>query len=215
MTDRTVVCVLNMGDFRKRPYQPHWVQKLRRMVARNLGEHRFVVLSNVEVPGVETIMLRRPWEGWWSKLEAFKPGLFDGRVLMLDLDVLITDDLTPLFNWPGQFVAMKSEGNGPTRIQEGKRVTSGLNSGTMAWTPCEQTERLYTEFHAGYQNELRGDQDWITEQYPDPEFFPTEWFIRLKDCPNGPPPGVRVLHCMPLKNNRAADRYAWVRELWG
>lgn len=210
--------MLNVGDFRKRTYAPHWVQRLRNMVARNLGDHCFVCLSNVDVEGVETIPLVNDWPGWWAKLELFRPKLFPegSRVLFIDLDVVIVDDLTPHFteHADAALVVLQAYRNGPTRIEEGKRVTMGVNSGTMAWRPGSGVERLYTDFSRGAMDELRGDQDWITEQWPDPAIFPRAWWTRLRDCPNGPPDGVKIVHCMPWKNDVAAEKFAWVKKLW-
>lgn len=68
----------------------------------------FAVLTNVphKFPAyVKTIRLVEELPGWWSKLEAFMPGVFeDGeRILLLDLDLLIMKDLTPLFDYDGEF----------------------------------------------------------------------------------------------------------------
>lgn len=212
-TTKTVVCVLNVGKFRNRTYSPIWAQRLKNMVGRHLGEHRFVCFSNVEVEGVETIQLRDGLPGWWGKVEMFRPGVLDGRVLYIDLDVVVLGDLDPLFEVEGDFVAMKADVDWPTRISEGKRVTAGLNSGTMAWD-AGAVDCLYTDFRHHLIDELRGDQDWITEHLEAPAFFPREWFARLRDCQHGVPDGVRVLHCMPWKNDVAVRKFDWIRDLW-
>lgn len=216
MPERIVASVLNVGDFRGRTYSPLWVQRLRNMVARHLSGHRFVCLSNVEIEGVETIPLQDSLPGWWSKLELFRPGLFPGssRVLYIDLDVVIVGELEPLFEHPGALVAMRAPHRGKTSYEGEKRVTKGLNSGTLAWTPGEQTEALYTAFHPRFIKELRGDQDWITEQVSKPAFFPKEWFCRLQHCPKGPPEECRIVHVMPWKNDVAVHKFAWVRKRW-
>lgn len=75
-------------------YDDTWVRKLRDGVARHLTvPHRFVCLSNQMIVGVETIPLRNNWHGWWSKIEMFRPGQFDGPVLSLDLDVMVTGNI--------------------------------------------------------------------------------------------------------------------------
>src|SRR4029079_6492258 len=83
----TVVCVLWMGEFQDRHYSPAWVTRLRDMVAACLPlSHRFICLSNVDIPGVETQPLRTGWPGWWAKLEMFDPSRdFGDRILYLDL----------------------------------------------------------------------------------------------------------------------------------
>lgn len=74
----TTACVLRSGG----DYGPEHVQWLARQVPG------LVCLSDVPVPGVETIQLQYDWKGWWSKLEMFGPALA-GDVLMLDLDTVV------------------------------------------------------------------------------------------------------------------------------
>lgn len=90
----TVACVWKTGG----PYDAHdYVGRLARGVARHLTlPHRFVCLTDHkgEMPaGVERIPLLHGWPGFWSKIELFRPGLFDGPVLYLDLDTVICGPL--------------------------------------------------------------------------------------------------------------------------
>jgi hypothetical protein len=86
-----VVCVLRQGG--KVGYDANWVEKLKNSVARNLKlEHRFVCLSDVVVP-CERIPLISHNAGFWAKLELFRPGLFNGPVLYIDLDTVVCDSL--------------------------------------------------------------------------------------------------------------------------
>ena len=93
----TVVCVLRSGGV----YTADWVIKLKRNVDRFSYGHRFVCLSDVAVPGVDTIKLEHDWPGWWSKMEMFKPGLLPGRNLYLDLDTVITANIEHLWAYNG------------------------------------------------------------------------------------------------------------------
>lgn len=88
----TYACVLRSGGI----YTPEWVRKLSAQVAAHATRpHRFVCLSDVPVP-CERIELTGNLPGWYSKLELFRPGLFDGPVIYLDLDTLVVGDLAPL-----------------------------------------------------------------------------------------------------------------------
>ena len=87
----TVVCV-------KAPpseyYTEEWVVKLKRGLERHLkADHRFVCLTNDQIDGVETIPLERKFGYHWAKLECFRPGLFKGPVVYMDLDVLFTGSM--------------------------------------------------------------------------------------------------------------------------
>lgn len=103
-----IACVLRSGGV----YDAEWVRKLRDGVARHMTlPHRFVCLSDVDVP-CERIPLEYDWEvltankpaghdwrvapRWWSKIELFRSGLFDGPVLYLDLDTIVVGDIAPL-----------------------------------------------------------------------------------------------------------------------
>lgn len=91
----TVACVLRSGGI----YDSEWVRKLRDGVARNLSlPHRFVALSDVDVP-CERIPLAENWNGWWAKIELFRPELFDGLVLYLDLDSVVVGPLDKLVEY--------------------------------------------------------------------------------------------------------------------
>lgn len=82
------------------------------MVAEHLTvPHRFVCLSDVEIEGIETIKLLHGWRGWWSKIELFRPGLFDGeRVLFFDLDTFINQNIDRLFFVAGRFIMLRDFG---------------------------------------------------------------------------------------------------------
>lgn len=65
-------------------------------------------LSDIEVPGVNTLPLSGSWPGWWSKLEAFNPDLAiigDQDLLLLDIDTVITGDIMPFLE-PRPFTAL-------------------------------------------------------------------------------------------------------------
>lgn len=81
----TVACVLRDGG----EYHAGHVQALAERVDRHLTlPHRFVCLTDTLVTGIDVVMLEHDWPGWWAKIELFRPGLFDGPVLYLDLDTI-------------------------------------------------------------------------------------------------------------------------------
>jgi len=102
-------------------YDVEYVNNLRRGVARHLGlKHRFVCFTdNVEGldPEVEAFplpQLKLPpeWrDGRWQKLALFNPDLFDlkGTTLFLDLDLVIIDDIDPLFTHPGKYLIIRDD----------------------------------------------------------------------------------------------------------
>lgn len=74
----TNVCVLRSGG----EYGPEHVRWLARQVPG------IVCLSDVPVPGVETVPLEHDWPGWWAKLELFS-GSIDGDLMFFDLDTVV------------------------------------------------------------------------------------------------------------------------------
>jgi hypothetical protein len=90
----TIVCVLRQGG--KVGYDASWVEKLHNSIKRNVTlPYRFLCLSDCDVP-VERIPLDNIGEGYWSKLQLFRPNLFSGPVLFFDLDTVICNNIDNL-----------------------------------------------------------------------------------------------------------------------
>jgi hypothetical protein len=171
-----VLSVLNVavvlksgGDFSFR--HVHWLEG---QIARHLTvPHRFVVFSDIpaffeSTQFIRHVPLTHGWRGWWSKIELFRPGLFDGPVLYFDLDALIVGNIDELATAAG-FVML--EGFWPHR--------KGLpNSSVMYWDVdlSEIYERFLIDppkFFDVYRTKKKwGDQDVIADLSP---VRPTFW----------------------------------------
>lgn len=130
----TVACVLKSGGI----YTPEWVAKLKAGVEKHLSlPHRFVCLSDVEVP-CERIPLEHDWPGWWSKIELFK---LEGDVLTIDLDTAVVGDIYEI-----AFIASNPL-SGFKILQDFYRA-DGLGSGVMGWSASQtsQVRHWYNEF---------------------------------------------------------------------
>jgi hypothetical protein len=79
-----VCAVLRTGG----EYRIEHAQRLAAQVARFAPGAEFFVLSNVEVPGVQTLLCEHHYKGWWQKIEMMKPSI-RGNLLMFDLDTTI------------------------------------------------------------------------------------------------------------------------------
>ena len=214
-SDLTAICVYWEGNFRSREYTLAWVEKMRGMVKRELPQANFACLTNVE--GIEGgIPLKNNWPGWWSKVELFRPDLpIEGRIVYFDLDTLLLPEVKEIAHYSEKLAFMP-----PSYTLMGERPLGGrgivdhCNSSVITFEKGTGTE-IYTEFSDLAMKVYRGDQDWIGSIMPDLNTMPHTWFRKLKHCPLGPPEGVKVILCMPWKNNVAAKRYGWVKELWG
>lgn len=150
-----VATVLRSGG----DYGPKWVYALKAGIAAYLKTpHRFVVLADMDVPGVDSHHLAHDWPGWWSKIELFTPGLFDGPVLYMDLDTLPVGWLLDLVSCPKD-LALLSDLWHPERAQ----------SGVMFFRPGPHTRWLYEGFESSPQavmRRFRGDGEYVASRVP-------------------------------------------------
>lgn len=126
-------------------YSAEYVNKLQRMVARNLSlPHRFICLTDNGAgvnESVETfaipdigIDLNGPERGW-NKLVTFSASLYDlsGACLFLDLDLLIVGSLDELFAQLGDVLIirdwLKKDGTGNSSVY---RFTLGAHADLLA-----------------------------------------------------------------------------------
>lgn len=152
----TVATVLKRGP----EYTPSHVKALQAGVERHLKlPHRFVCLSDMVVE-CESIPLKHSWKGWFSKIELFRPGLFDGPVVYFDLDTIIVGSL--------DFLADVSRFAMLENFWRPDRVGSGM----MAWD-CDLSAiyETFAKFPATFMAEYStpdkwGDQVFIRDHAP-------------------------------------------------
>lgn len=109
--DRIILC-MKWGT----KYGPEYVNRLYAMVARNLkSDFRFICLTDDDtgivgeiecLPIPELALPDGSPERGWKKLTTFEADLHGlrGTALFLDIDIVIVDDITPLFECPGEFL---------------------------------------------------------------------------------------------------------------
>lgn len=195
----SVACVLRSGG----EYTPEHVMALRIAVEAHLPTpHRFVCISD-GVAGFADFLThgtggrvqsRRPmWPGWWSKLELFRPGTFEGRVLYLDLDTVIVGDLSDLAGYAGDF-AMLNDFLRPERPA----------SGVMAWeAECDAAQAVWGAFARDPEQHIAefrggGDQEFIASVIFGREdrlqtLYPGQIVSYKVHCAGGVPDGARVV----------------------
>lgn len=173
----SVVCWLWKGD---RGYRPAHVNALRQMIAANLKTpHRFICVTDqaegfdrgvevVKTPAAAMTVADVPTpEGgrfpscyrrlWMFSAEA--PKVLGERVLLVDLDVVVTGDLTPLVERTESFVGWRPKLGWGTK----DRVAGGL----YLMTPGAHPE-VWTDFNAegiaaARKAKFRGsDQAWLS-----------------------------------------------------
>ena len=158
----TVHCVC-WGD----KYDDYYVQRLQREVQNHLyGPYQFRCVTDRQIEGVYCVKPINDLPGWWGKTNLFAAGENTERNLYLDLDVVITGDLTSLVDSYGgcNFAA-------PTNWAQSGH--GGVQSSVMLWKGgkgchAEWIHRYFDPAIAYWppRNEpgvcLWGDQEFIT-----------------------------------------------------
>jgi hypothetical protein len=215
----TVACLLVRGHV---GFTPEYVFRLRSMVARTLRQpHRFVCFTDQPDRfrnSVDTITIKAPpgCFAWWAKIELFnaRHGL-KGRVLYLDLDVLIVRSLASVAGQqerPFALVPHAGQWQG-----KGRQVTiPRYNSSVMVYEVCDRLALLYDRWTPSVAARLWGDQDWIAENFPHEHTMPVEWFPRFSEVRDPPawPPAARVVLCKKPKNHVALQTWPWFDQIW-
>lgn len=173
-----VVCVLKKGG--KVNYDESWVEKLKNSISRHLTlDHTFICLSDCDVP-CDRIPLDNSGEGFWTKLQLFKPNLFQGPVFYLDLDTVICQNIDDIIN------NVKNE-NFVMWYESDK----GVHSSAMLWWNGDYSSLwdVYNSKPLSYWKEkystprLYGDQALISE-HVDHKLFtdltPPSWYHIVK-----------------------------------
>lgn len=226
MTPLTVLCVLVKGPY---GYTSEYVYCLQRMVARHLKRtYRFVCLTDgaFDLAGIENIRIPSMAAdvpangvGYWNKLQVFnKAHGFSGRMLYIDLDSLIVDDLEPIVDFPARIAlttdALVEERKHLNTDRYGRTLVRRFNGSVMVWD-AGVADYLWDDFTHAVAQRLSTDQDWIGEQALEAHGMPIEWFPRVSKIQDGPiPAGARVILCKKPKNAIAAAQWAWVNDVW-
>jgi hypothetical protein len=171
-----------------RRYGPEYVNRLFAMVARHLAlPHRFVCLTDdadgirgeVECRPLPAIELADAAEhSGWRKLSCFSAELDDleGRILFLDLDLIVVADIDCLFNHPGTFCIIENW----TQPARGIGNSSVFRFEAGAHRPvlerfCADAARIIRN----YPNE----QTYLTQSVGEATFWPAGW-CRCRGCWN-------------------------------
>lgn len=151
----TIACVLRSGG---PDYSVEWVYALKRGLNRYVDEFNFVCLTDAEgIPPMWRRPLRYEWPGWWSKLELFRPGLFDEgeRVFFFDLDTLIVGPIDDVLGYEGEFGMIRGF------------YKDVLQSAVMSWTPGPISRELWRDWKARpaeHMSNFRGDGRWMNSR---------------------------------------------------
>lgn len=208
-TEFSVVCV-NVGDYCGRGLD--YVMNLREQIHANLRrKFRFYCVTD-EAANQYRGTRCKPYDprlpGWWQKIRLFKPGMFpEGRVLYLDLDTILVDDISFLADYQGDFATLHDFWR-----------PKGLGPAVMLWKSGYGAS-IWSDFaDQGFpMTDPRGDQWWLEEHFktrPDilQELYPGKFFSYKTSCMQAVPEGAAVV-CFHGKP-RPHECGGWVKEAW-
>jgi len=214
----TVVCVCKSGG----DFDRSWVSHLERACFTHIpGFHQFICLTDIEMSGpfIKTIPLEHGWPGWWSKIELFKPGVFEeGRsILYIDLDTVVCRDITHLFGAIDCDLIL---------LRDFYRPTTHFGTGMMGWT-AGQMSQIYDTFAADpdkFMRQFRSDQEFIQMLIPPSwvrfwqDEFPGHVVSYKVHCSRALPGDAHVVcfHGKPRPNSQEVRiQSPWMKEKWG
>ncbi|HHR4398589.1 TPA: phosphohydrolase [Salmonella enterica] len=138
------------------------VQWLANQLPNNYEVICLTDVKNMRIPGVICIPFIHKWNfcrGWWAKIELFRPDIEDD-LFYLDLDTVITGDITSILDNPPAEFTMLRDFYHPQR----------LGSGVM-WIPNEVKAKIWSAF-------WRDESGWINK-CTTTEYWGDQGFLRL------------------------------------
>lgn len=178
-SDKATILCVRFGN----KYPVLYVERLRNMIKRNITvPYKLVCLTDDPQPieGVELVVQKNAGytKGWWHKVHMFDNTLpFSGRILYMDLDVVISGNLDKLTKIPGgTFMGIRDFN------RKFHRDWKYLNSSVMSWVHGTQGH-IYSQFKANPQaaQRMHGDQDWTWKCAKDRiKFWPESWIQSYK-----------------------------------
>jgi hypothetical protein len=216
-------------------FGPQTVNILRRMVARHYPPpHRFLCVTDDPAgldPEVEVVPDRRDFAqlpsphggrnpSCYRRLRAFAPDAgesFGPRFVSLDLDCVVTGDLTPLWDRPEEFVVWGD--TNPKTFYNGSMFLLTAGTRTIVWSSFDPKTSPRRAMAAGH---FGSDQAWIScclgRGQPTWTARDGVYSFRNQILPKGGalPPNARIVffHGCVDPWSKAARQYPWVREAY-
>lgn len=115
-------------------------------------------------------------EGWFYKLALFDPKInpIRGKVLYLDLDIVIMNNIDHFFEVEGEKLYIIEDW-----IYKANKIKK-YNSSVMCWNTKNYTNLFLDYLNNVFKKNYCGDQDFITDYVKDVVFWPDKWCISYK-----------------------------------
>lgn len=197
-------------------YSRDYVNKLERSLARNLKQPYLFML--VEPPQDEPLIRI---DGCFVRLRMFNPNWqfsfgLTGRIVCIDLDVVITGPLDALFDRPEPFVI----------LQGANSINPCPYNGSLWMLRAGAHPEVWRDFSVAEASKLKffkfpDDQNWMAHKLPNAAGWQVGqssgvWSFRKRGWPAGDrlPGGARLV-CFPGAADPAQVEWLpWVKEHW-
>jgi len=143
-----IICVLKTSKI----YNAEYVDILHASIKRNTTvPFEFICMSNYMWSAeYKVIPLINDWPNWWPKVEMFK---YDGKILTMDLDTLIVDNIDDLLDLPNHC------GKNEIFMMKAANPKRTFTTSIMAWNGS--LSHVYDNFSYGRDKKYDWDQYYI------------------------------------------------------
>ena len=209
----TVMCVLKSGG----SFTVDYVRRLRNMITRNTTLLcKFLCLTDIKIdPAIcDSVRLIHNQEGWWSKIELFRPGLADTeRIIYLDLDTVIISNIDDVLSLGDNFITLQP-------WNKHNRKKGMYASGMMGWENNNMYSFLYSSFEEKHKTLFAGDQQYLSNKLKeagiDVSFFQNQVdgiHSYKRECSQNLPTGAKIV-CFHGRPRPHKVKNPWIEEHW-
>jgi hypothetical protein len=219
-----VICTWLWGE----KYGPDYVRKLAAGVRRNLNQpHRFIVItdrdidikgvSTFEIPQVDRYLLRE--NGCFVRLRMFDPiwqklTQIHDRLVCLDLDLVVTGCLDPLFDRTSDFTILQHINSTNPCPFNGSAMMLRAGCHSDVWSDFSLRAAAQVPFHA-----FPDDQGWLWHKIPDANAWTPEdgvYGFKKREWPSGDalPENARIVAFPGWRDPSKFMHLDWVKKHW-
>lgn len=151
------------------------------MASRHADNFKFFVVTDRKRainPIINQVHINNLFPTWWNKIHIFNKHMpFEGKVLYMDLDVVIFRNINKLWDFAGdRFVIIQDFNRCRIKNYHVK------NSSVMRWDhgKCHHVYEKFVNESQQIMKKWRGDQDYLTHILPNAEMWPTQWVMSYK-----------------------------------
>ena len=162
-------------------YGTQYVDKLYNMATRHATDFKFHVITDVKKnwrEEINQIVVDPIYPTWWNKIHMFRDDLgIEGRVLFMDLDVVIFRNIDHFWDFEGDAFIIIQDFN-RCRIKD----YPVRNSSVMKFNAGQEVH-VWNDFKKdphSVMKKYRGDQDYMTAKFTNGPIWPKEWVMSYK-----------------------------------